>query len=170
MSRPRFVRFSSLLVLLALVLAACGDDDTSTATADGGSDAGQEEAERIAEDAIAGELGGECGFLGEFAGGFEDAVDPGAAFGEDAGGAYDRLAEQFAEVADAAPGEIQDAFRTLADGMSAAAEAFAGVDFSDPESIDPEAFAELEETFGPEFEQASDDIEAWVTENCDIPS
>lgn len=178
-------RLLSLLVVLGLVMAACGDDDdTSTATDDtvaeseettepteaGDTDAGDE---GFDEDAMAESLG-ECGFLAGFATAFED-FDPTAMYsGEEAtdfGQLFAPLAVAASEVADAAPSEIQDAFRTVADGFTAVADELDGVviDLTDPEAVDPEAMAKLESletSFGEDFESASAEIDAWMSENC----
>ncbi len=170
-----------LVGVLALLLGACGDDDDASTDAgtvenDGSaSDSGDGDVEEAAEDAAEGEIDaafdGDCAFLGQFAGaGFEEGFDPTAALtGGDAGEAFAILAEQFEEVADAAPGEIEDSFATLAEGMGSFAEAFSGIDFSDPSSIDPEALESLEafeDGPGAEFEAASEEVSAWIEENC----
>lgn len=156
----------ALLAALALVLAACGDDDAES-VADAADDA-ETAAEDAAEDAIDAGLGGDCGFLGKIAGtGFDESLDPSAALTDpDAGDVYGALAEQFREVAEAAPDEIEDALRTMADGFDEFGEAFEGVDFSDPASMDPEKLEGLGEGFGAEFEKAADEVEGWFTENC----
>lgn len=164
----------ALFAALSLVLASCGDDDDAAPSDAGDADV-SDEAEKAAEDAagdvLDSELGGDCAFLGEFAGaGFEENFDPTAALSEaDAGLAFSVLADEFEDVAGAAPSEIEDAFATLAEGMRTFADAFEGVDLSDPGSIDPEAMARLEQLGtgpGAEFEAASDEITAWIEANC----
>lgn len=79
------------------------------------------------------------------------------------------LADEFEDVAGAAPDEIQDAFATLAEGMRTFADAFEGIDLSDPASMDAEAMAKLEQLGtgpGAEFEAASEEITAWMEANC----
>ncbi|MGK2928963.1 MAG: hypothetical protein ACSLFO_05230 [Acidimicrobiales bacterium] len=175
----------ALVGVLSLLLGACGDDDDDATSGDAetvendesASDAGDGDVEEAAEDAVEGEIDamfdGDCAFLGQFAGaGFEEGFDPTAALtGGDAGEAFALLAEQFEEVADAAPGEIEDSFATLAEGMGSFADAFAGIDFSDPSSIDPEALETLEafeDGPGAEFEAASEEVSAWIEENCAV--
>ncbi|HSP03222.1 MAG TPA: hypothetical protein VLR27_06950 [Acidimicrobiales bacterium] len=172
------------LVAVALLFAACGDDDdTSTATDDTVADettetATEEETEDdggsdVDEEAMAEGLG-ECGFLTGFATAFED-FDPTAMYGgeeaTDFGQIFAPLAQATQDVAEAAPEEIRDAFRTMADGFSEVAAELEGVviDFADPESMDPEAMAKLEslgEAFGDEYEAAAEAVDAWVSENC----
>lgn len=179
------------LIAVALLLAACGDDDdTSTATDDTAVDVEEEtedtteeetEAETddedsdsdVDEDAIAAGMG-ECGFLTAFATAFED-FNPTAMYGgeeaTDFGQIFAPLAQATQDVAEAAPDEIRDAFRTMADGFGAVAEELEGVvvNFADPQSMDPETMAKLESldgAFGDEFEAASEEIDAWMTENC----
>lgn len=178
-------RLLSLLVVLGLLVAACGDDDdTSTATDDTAEESEDSTDTTEAEDAADGDEGidedamaeslGECGFLAGFATAFED-FDPTAMYsGEEAtdfGQIFAPLAEAARDVADDAPSEIQDAFRTVADGFGAVAEELDGVviDLTDPEAMDPEAMAKLESletSFGEEFESASTEIDTWMRENC----
>jgi ABC-type enterochelin transport system substrate-binding protein len=173
------------LIAVALLLAACGDDDdTSTATDDTVADdestetTTEEETEDggdsdLDEEAMA-EGMGECGFLTGFATAFED-FDPTTMYGgeeaTDFGQIFAPLAEATEDVAEAAPDEIRDAFRTMAEGFSAVAAELEGVvvDFSDPESMDPETMAKLEslgDAFGDEYEAAAEEIDVWVNENC----
>lgn len=178
----RRTRLLSLFVVLGLLVAACGDDDdTSTATEDTTADETAEpedtgddggDADEV-EDALAEGLG-ECGFLAGFATAFED-FDPTAMYSgteaTDFGAIFAPLAEAANDVADAAPSEIQDAFETVAEGFGAVADQLEGVviDLSDPQSIDPEAMAQLESldtSFGEDFEAASAEIDAWINENC----
>lgn len=174
----------SPLVAVALLVTACGDDDdtsaatddtvvdetTETATEEGTEDDGGSD---IDEEAMAEGLG-ECGFLTGFATAFED-FDPTAVYGgeeaTDFGQLFAPLAQATQDVAEAAPEEIRDAFRTMADGFSEIAAELEGVviDFADPESMDPEAMAKLEslgEAFGDEYEAAAEEVDAWVSENC----
>ena len=163
----RIIRVLAPFAILAL-LAACGDDDDASTAAedvDDVLDESEDEAEDAAEDVIEGKLGDDCGFLGEFAGAGLDqafAIDPATAMA-DGGANFAAAAEEFQEVADAAPDEIEDAFRTLAEGMEALATALSGADFSDPESFDPSAFEALENE---DFEQAAQEVDAWVREHC----
>lgn len=180
--RPFRLALACLAVAFAMFVAACGGDDDDTTTDAGGSGSGdsqsESDAEQAAEDAIGANLGGECSFLGKFAGvGLEESFDPSAAFAEggevDFGALYGPLAEEFGEVADAAPSEIKDAFQTMTEALGTLADQLDGVtlDFSDPTNIDPEAmakFEELGEVFeDSKFEDASNEIEAWIESNCE---
>lgn len=171
----------ALLAALALLLAACGDDDdTATETtgeADGADDTGgSEDTDGGSDDQdLEGADLGECGFFVEFADSFDD-VDPSEMFaaGEeiDFGSFFGPIAAQFDSVADAAPSEIQDAFRTVADDFAEVADALDGVviDLSNPQEMDPEAVEALEtmeSSFDtPEFDAASAEIDAWMQDNC----
>lgn len=163
-----------LAVLLgaALLAAACGDDDVSSGNSDR-----EERAESQISDQLADRLGEECGFLAQFVGaGLGDAFDPSALLAGgsfDLGEAFGPVAEEFQEVADAAPDEIRDAFRTLADGFGDLVEQFGAIeiDFSDPQDIDPEAlqiFESIDAAFdGDEFDDATEKIEQWIGDNCE---
>ena len=133
----------AMLAAIALLFAACGDDDdTSTATDDTTEQATETETEESAGDdadsdddvAFGGDLG-ECGFLAGFATAFED-YDPSTIYsgGEatDFGQIFAPLAEAAQDVADAAPEEIRDAFRTMADGFTVVAEELEGVCSTSP--------------------------------------
>ena len=87
----------------------------------------------------------------------------------------DDSVEALNDVADAAPDEISDDFQVLAGVFAEYAQAVsdAGVDLSDPSSLqDPEALealTSLGETFNQEeVTQARDNIEAWFEENCAV--
>lgn len=182
MSRRRLYPLS-MLAALALVFSACGDDDDSaadadetTTTADPGGDTEETtttDGGDDGDDVAAGDLG-ECGFFAEFATDFED-LDPAELFAPggstDFGGFFGPLAEEFQDVADAAPEEIQSDFRTVADTFSEVAAQLEGVeiDLNNPEAIDPEAMEALEAMdtqFTGEFEESANAIDAWVQENC----
>lgn len=181
----RFMKVFALLVVASMALGACGDDDsgeTATGSTAGEETAGEETAgdetpgdgddTGVDEDALA-EGMGECGFLAGFATAFEDFEPPGVGgTGEtDFGAMFAPLADAAEDVADAAPSEIRDAFETVAEGFRTAADELEGVvlDLSDPENVDPEAMARLEElesSFSPDFEAAGEEIDAWIQDNC----
>ncbi len=187
MRRTHLLRLLAALAALGLLVAACGgDDDEDLGTGDGTEDVSgaddlddvddesEEAAERAAEDALGAAAGGECAFLGQLAGGFEDlGLEDAFLTGEpvDFGTIFQPFADELGEVADAAPDEIRDAFRTIADGFQTIAGEFDGVivDPTDPESIDPETLERLDrlgEDLEGEFEDAADEIDAWLSENC----
>jgi len=107
-------------------------------------------------------LGGECA---EFAG---LGAKLQSAFG--VGGDVDSASEVFDELADRVPEEIRDDYRVLADNFKQFADALEGVDLTSGETPSPETLAKLQEAAAamdqPEIQQASDNIEAWVQENC----
>jgi len=123
------------------------DDTDTTATATG-------DADEV--------LGGECA---EFAG---LGAKLQSAFG--VGGDVDSASEVFDELADRVPEEIRDDYRVLADNFRQFADALEGVDLTSGETPSPETLAKLQEAAAamdqPEIQQASDNIEAWVQENC----
>ncbi len=179
--RPIWVLFVAAAALLSLAVTACGDDDTTNASDSSSTttSAPKSDAEQAAEDAASAALGGKCAFLGKIAGtGFEQAFDPTALMGNgqgavDFGAVYGPLADQLTQVADAAPDEIADSFHTLADGFKQVADQLKGVsiDFSDPQNMDPDALAKLEAVGSSldtaEFQAASDDVDTWMSANCD---
>lgn len=169
----------AMLAVFALLFAACGDDDTSTATEDTVEDPTEAVTEEPDDDedddeaAFSGDLG-KCGFLTGFATAFE-GFDPTTMYGggeaADLGQIFAPLAAAAQDVAESAPAEIRDAFRSVAEGFTLAAEELEGVvlDFSNPEAMDPETMERLETlgtAFEGEYESASAEIEAWMNENC----
>lgn len=170
MQHRSITRLVALVAAASLTFAACGDDDGDTSTG-----ANPLEPSEQAEKDAAGELGEGCAFLGEFASGFEGAVDPEAFFGNagdgDLGASFGAVADEFADAADAAPDEIADAIDTMAESFDQAASELEGMSFdaSNPEDVDPELFAafeRLEKAFSAEFEAAADEVETYVAENC----
>lgn len=181
--RSTRLRLLALVAAVAVFVAACGDDDNvasnddSSSETDGESNETENRAEDAVSDQFADQLGEKCGFLAEFVGvGFEGAFDPSAAMtGEtfNFSEAFAPIAKEFQEVAAAAPDEIQDAFQTMADGFDELVEQFEDVevDFSDPQNIDPEAleaFDSIDTAFdSDELNEASEEIEAWIGDNCE---
>jgi hypothetical protein len=158
-----------LLAALALLAAGCGGDDSDEASdaadtavveTDASDDAGDTDMTET-EDADAA-LGGECA---EFAG---LGAKLQSAFG--VGGDVDSASEVFDELADRVPEEIRDDYRVLADNFKQFADALKGVDLTSGETPSPETLAKLQAAAAamdqPEIQQASQNIEAWVQENC----
>lgn len=184
MSRPW--KLLALLLSLAVVFAACGDDDdsgddsseeSSGDVSDDVLDDLEDDQEDLAEDVISDQLGGECGFLGEFAGaGIGSAFDPTSLMNPtgstDFGALFAPLAEELQEVAAAAPGDIRGDFELVAGAFAELAGEMEGIviDFSDPSSMDPAALEQLEglgEIFeSDEINTATENIDAWIEENC----
>ena len=86
------------------------------------------------------------------------------------------LAQVFQNAADNAPSEIQADMQVMADAFTGFYSTLAdlGVDFSNPATfatLDASQLAQLETVFSsldsPELEQASDNLDAWFTENCE---
>jgi hypothetical protein len=168
------VRFSrSLLAVFAvgtltLSLTACGGDD-------GGLD-GNASAEDLA-DAIEEASGGEVSaddvedVLGN--GGLSDACIgasyAGAAmFGAMSGTELDGEAKEYFEnAADDVPDEIKEDFAVLAEMMSKYSALIEEHGDLASAMADPEVLAELEELSSPEYEAASENVNAWYDANCD---
>ena len=164
-----------LLAALALFVAGCGGDDggdsASSDTAVVETEATDDDAtETEADDATEtdateddGELGGECA---EFAG---LGAKLQGAFGSGSGD-IESVSEVFDELAERVPEEIREDYQVLADNFKEFAEALEGVDLSSGETPDAETLAKLQEAATsmdqPEVQQASENIEAWVTANC----
>lgn len=164
-----------LLAALALFVAGCGGDDggdsassdTAVVETEGtDDDATETEADDATEtDATEDdvELGGECA---EFAG---LGAKLQSAFGSGSGD-IESVSEVFDELAERVPEEIREDYQVLADNFKEFAEALEGVDLSSGETPDAETLAKLQEAATsmdqPEVQQASENIEAWVTANC----
>jgi hypothetical protein len=157
--------------LLSLGLAACGDDGDDDAAQDDTSD----QVGTTDDDSSSGDAPEDFDFTGECAG-FAEAfanannASSSAFSGEDAD--LEEAAEFFDEVAEEAPEEIRGDFEVFAEAYTAFVQAMADadIDFSDPESIeaaDMEEFAALGEAFSsPEVQEASNNIQAYMAENC----
>jgi hypothetical protein len=161
-----------LVAALALIAAGCGGDDgeasgaadtavVETDTVDHNGEGETTEGDTTEETGSAA-LGGECA---EFAG---LGAKIQSAFG--VGGDVDSASEVFAELADRVPEEIRDDYRVLADNFKEFAEALKGVDLTSGETPSPETLAKLQQAATamdqPEIQQASENIESWVEENC----
>ena len=161
----------AMVAVLALAGAACGGDDdedstgadtesgSTTTDADGGDDGASTDG---------GDLGlvdDDCEFL--LAGSF---LNPAAAAMSGEGGDFEDAADNLEAIADAAPDEIADAMETLAEGYAAMVEALGDVDFSDPQALaDPDVrqqLDELEDVFDEEYEEAAQEVNAYVEANC----
>jgi hypothetical protein len=166
-----------LLAALALVVAGCGGDDggdsassdtavVETESSDDGSTETESSDDAMETDTAEddGMLGGECA---EFAGLGAKLQN---AFGGTSGDDIDSVAEVFDELADRVPEEIRDDYQVLADNFKEFADALEGVDLSSGATPDAETLAKLQAAVAsmdqPEVQQASENIEAWATENC----
>lgn len=161
-------RLSSLLVVLTLcfALVACGGDDKD----DGGISAGVDaDVDADVEDAL-GAFTKECAQLVQaYAGAYANvgSVMAGTATEE-----LEKAAEYFSEIAGALPKEIRADFAVFAEAYNEFAKAVveADIDFADPTSIDPQAFAKLEglteKLESAEVEAASERISAYLEDKC----
>jgi hypothetical protein len=162
----------ALTVVLGVGLTACGggsDDessDASTTTSEPSTDGTSADD----GDGASGVLGGDCEDL---ANAFSQAGEASSsAFSGEAGG-LEEAATYFQEVADEVPDEIADDFKIFADAYADFAKALADadIDLSDPSNADPEAMAELQtimESLGSdEVQEASNNIQAYVSANCE---
>ena len=167
-----------LVVLLVAtgMLVACGgdDDDDAGAAAD---DAAAEAEEDVDTDA-------DLDDIEDFAFGSEDCLEASAAFLSAAGGAaalfgggdeeLERSLADLEKLGDDVPDEIKDDFDTFVEVYGDLTEEFADLDF-DPnsgEAPDDRTMAALEELGrrfeDSDFQAASERIQAWFTENCDM--
>ena len=158
-------RVGALLVAAAFGLgglAACGgDDDPSTEETTTTAPSGEGSTDDPTLD-----FGGECE---EFSQAFVDASQ---AVGNALSGGSDdieEVASYFEEVTENLPEEIQDDFGVFAEAYTEFARAMADSDI-DPQAADPEALAELQEIMSEfssaEVQEASSNIQAYITENC----
>jgi hypothetical protein len=174
-----------MAALLVLTISACGsDDDTGSGdttvpaasddggtTTDGGDDDGSTD-DGSTDDgstdgaAALGLVDEDCQFL--LASAFLSPL-AGLASGAESD-AYEENAERLEELAGQAPEEVQDAMATVSAAWAEMTEALEDVDLSDVESLtDPDvqaAFEELGEGFDEEYEQASQTVSDYASENC----
>ena len=172
------------LTALLLLLSACGGDDggdtagrdISDVAGDDGdagdvadeSDRPSEDDLEAAEDQIAAFTNEECG---EIFAGFASAASAFGGSGPDGQDLSD-VSEYFSEIADRVPNEIEADFRLFAEAYAEFAEAAAdaGIDFSRPETMTPEALQQMGESAelfnDPEVQEASENVSAFVEETC----
>lgn len=160
------------------VLAACGGDDDDDLDA----------AARAAADEAASEAGDEDDIdfddVEDFAFGSEECLEASAAFLSAAGGAaalfggadeeLERSLADLEDLGDDVPDEIKDEFELFVEVYNDVVEEFADLDY-DPtsgEAPSEEAMAALtalgERFEDSEFQEASERIQAWFTENCEM--
>ena len=162
----------ALVAVLALLAAGCGGDDSDEASdaadtavveTDSMDDAEDTDTTATATGDADEVLGGECA---EFAG---LGAKLQSAFGGGSGD-LDSASEVFDELADRVPEEIREDYRVLADNFKQFADALKDVDLTSGETPSPETLAKLQQAASsmdqPEIQQASENIEAWVQENC----
>jgi hypothetical protein len=161
-----------MAVLLGVVLAACGGDDSTastdtTASSDDGGTTGDDggDTDGSDEDLDLGFIDDDCEFL---VAAFANNPLTAAMAGDDAD--YEENAARLEALADDAPDEIEDAMATISDAFDEMAEALKDIDMSDPQAFaDPDvqqAFADLEPVFDEEYEEASQTVSDYAAENC----
>lgn len=123
-----------------------------------------------------GDAGSAAGFCDQISALDSLDVDPTAGVdptSDDAGeqmvAAFQDVAARFNDLEDAAPAEIADDVRLLAEGITALSDVFASVD-GDFIALagDEEALAQLEVLDSPEFDAASTNVETYVADECGI--
>ena len=166
------------LTALLLLLSACGGDDGDSSADRDVSDVADDVADdsnepsdddlEAAEDQIAAFTNEECGEI------FAGLAGAASAFGGSGPDGQDLtdVARYFDEIADRVPNEIEGDFRIFAEayGEFAEAAADAGIDFSRPETLTPEALQQMGESAelfnDPEVQEASENVSAFVEETC----
>lgn len=164
----------ALLVASGLLVACGGDDDDDlSAAARVNADADVDADEDL-----------DLGDLEDFAFGSEECLEASGAFLAAAGGAaavfgggdqdlQDSLAD-LEEFAGDVPAEIRADFEVFVDAYAEFADAFADLDFdpSSGEAPDEETMAALqaltEDFEESEFQEATENIQAWFEENCEV--
>ena len=163
-----------LLAALALAAAGCGGDESNeasgdtdttvveeTTTEDTTEETTSEDSTETTDDDVA--LGGKCA---EFAG--LGARISQAMAGGNSG--LDEASELFDELASEVPDEIRADFEVIAENFAELAEVLKDVDLSAGEQPSAEDLAKLQELTASmdsaEVTKASQNIEAWVQQNC----
>jgi hypothetical protein len=178
--RAALVALLTLLAALVLAVAGCGGDDSSDASGDETTIETTVEdttAEDTTEETTEGDTTEEMddADIGNFAN--EDCLElagVGAKMAETLGatGASDpeATAAFFDELVSKAPDEIKDDLAVLAGAMDEISEALKDVDLTSGATPDPETLQKLQELSqtldNAEIQQASQNLEAWATENC----
>lgn len=152
-----------LAIVLGATLVACGSDSN-----DEGLNAGVDAA--VDGDLDLSDFTGECAaFVGAFAGA---SAAIGSAFGGAPSEDLEKAAEYFKQVTKDIPDEIRADFEVFANAYEAFANALveANIDFTNPASMNSDSMAELERLANafsaPEVEEASANVEAYLTANC----
>jgi cytochrome oxidase Cu insertion factor (SCO1/SenC/PrrC family) len=167
-------RIAALLIAaLALIAAGCGGSSSDEASADTETTVAAEttmpeettttDDSGTSTDVDLGNLSGECA---QFAGISSKLAQ--SLSGQDAN--MEDAAKAFADIADQVPDEIKDDYQVIAENFAKIAEARKGVDLTSGQTPSPEALAKLQELSktmdSAEVQQASQHIEAWVSEHC----
>ncbi len=166
------------LVVLVLVAAGCGGSeessaDSTTATEELSTEATETtggESTSTDESTITaiGDLSEECLSLAGVGAKYAQALQE--AGGASADGDVSKYADAFDAFASEAPEAIRDDLQTIAKNFEAYAKAFQGLDLSSgavPSADQLQKLQELSKTIDQtELQKASDNIEAWVQDNC----
>ena len=169
---PRVARFG----VLALAVAGCGGDDSSSESAGSGDQATVEETVTDGQattddgststDVDLGDLSKECLDFASVGAKVSEAFKASGG----SGGDLTATAEAFDELVDAAPDAIKDDLETLAGGIQTMAEALKGVDLSSGQTPSAEDLQKLQKAMSSvdsaALQQASTNVEAWVQQNC----
>ena len=170
------MRIKTLVVIglgvLVLAVAGCGGDDSSESAGSGDQTTVEDTVtEETSTDAASTDID-----LGDVSEECLDFASVGAkvseAFGAAGGSTGDlsATADAFDELVAAAPDAIKDDLETIAAGFGELAEALEGVDLSSGQTPSAEDLQKLQEATqsldNAGLEQASNNIEAWVEENC----
>lgn len=164
----------TLLVASGLLVGCGGDDDLDAAAR---AAASESERETDEEDI-------DLDDVEDFAFGSEECLEASAAFLSAAGGAaalfgggdeeVERSLAELEEISGEVPDEIKDDFEIFAEIYREVVDEFAGLDFDPTSDEAPSeevmaALAELGERFqDSDFQAASERIQAWFTENCEM--
>jgi hypothetical protein len=160
-------RLAALLIPAALVLAACGGDDTSAPTtntvADADSDAPADTADPAPAQPGEGSSSEYCRLFRTF-----EEEDPFENLDDDAGSFRDGFTQAqrvLEDIQAIAPAEIRGDFATIAEGFKQLNEALAAVDYNFF-ALDESALAGFEDD---SFEEASERIDEYNERVCGIP-
>jgi hypothetical protein len=170
-------RIAALLIAaLALIAAGCGGSSSDEASADTETTVAAEttmpeetttatttDDSGTSTDVDLGNLSGECAQFADISSKLAQSLS-----GQDAN--MEDAAKAFADIADQVPDEIKDDYQVIAENFAKIAEALKGVDLTSGQTPSPEALAKLQELSktmdSAEVQQASQHIEAWVSEHC----
>lgn len=164
---------AALSISLLLILGACGsgsDDTGSTGDTESQSGGDQSEGDDQANDPQ-----GAAQILADAD--CRQYVNAFSSFGNSTPGtdnvqSLQDVAGFFEEVADSVPNEISDDFKKVAGAYRTFADAMSGLDLTNPSAgqFNPDSLAGLEQASrefdAPEFQQAVENIETFLEENC----
>ena len=163
-----------LLASVALLAAGCGGDDSSEAAGDTDTvvveETTSDETTETSDDSSATttededfEFTGKCAEFAGIGAKITQAMSGGNAGLDEASALFDELAGQV-------PDEIKADFEVIAENFGKLAEALKDVDLTSGETPSPEDLAKLQELTeslnSADVQKASQNIEAWVQENC----